>query len=625
MRRPSCRTLRYAPGERRAPVAEFRVFHSSPRNSPGSPGRFELNDDALKENAQRQQSPSPKSWRTVTLAPFRSRVFLMIWSASLVANFGTLIQAVGASWLMTSLAPSPDMVALVQTSSTLPIMLLSLLAGAVADIWDRRIIMLIAQSAMLVVSVVLAVVTYLGLITPWTLLTLTFLLGCGMALHGPAWQSSVGEQVPRADLPAAIALNTLSFNTARTVGPAIGGVVVAVSGPPAAFLLNALSYIALIVALAMWRRPKQPVFLPPESIGRAIGAGLRYARLSPSIRTVLVRAAVFGMLGSSIWALMPLIARDLIGGGAFTYGVLFGAFGLGAVVGALANAHLRLRYRNETVVRVASVAFGLATMAAAFSSWLVVTMGALFVGGAAWVLALSTFNITVQISSPRWVVGRAMAIYQMVAFGGLAVGSWLWGEIGEQHGLVASLVASGIVMGASASLGRKLPLTHADGVNLEPLREWQELQRQIDRVPEGYPVVVTIEYRVAPQDQDGFLDAMREVRRIRRRDGARRWTLVQDIDNPEIWIERFQSPTWTEHLRRRHRFTIADRDIVQRAYAFHRGPEGPKVRHLLERDPDQASGAGKAAATQLGERAAATDPNLPATSLSLDTSRERER
>src|SRR4051794_25200280 len=253
---------------------------------------------------------SPGSWRSSTLAPFRHGIFLAIWTASLVSNFGSLIQGVGASWLMTSIAPSADMVALGQAASSLPIMLFSLLAGATADVWDRRLVMLVAQVAMLLISAALSALAYFGLVTPWLLLGLTFLLGCGAALYGPAWQPSVGEQVPRHVLPAAIALNSLGFNIARTVGPAIGGIVVAAAGAQAAFLLNALSYIGLIIVLLTWKRPVTPDPLPPETVGAAMRAGLRYVRLSPAIRTVLVRSLAFGLCGSAVWALMPLIARD---------------------------------------------------------------------------------------------------------------------------------------------------------------------------------------------------------------------------------------------------------------------------------------------------------------------------
>jgi MFS family permease len=554
----------------------------------------------------------PQSWRdSPTLAPFHSRVFAMIWTASLVSNFGSLIQAVGASWMMTSIAPSADMVALVQASTTLPIMLLSLASGATADIWDRRLVMLIAQILMLCVSLALTITAYMGQITPWTLLALTFLLGCGTALYGPAWQSSVGEQVPRPDLPSAVALNSLSFNIARTAGPAIGGIIVANAGPPVAFLTNALSYVALIVVLMLWRRPKPAPFLPPENMFMAMGAGVRYARLSPEIRTVLLRGVVFGVLGSSIWALMPLIARDLIGGNAVTYGVLLGAFGSGAVLGALSSTSLRHRYSNEVIVRASTVGFGISSLVTAISSWHALSMLALMLGGASWVLALSTFNVTVQISSPRWVVGRTVAIYQMVTFGGLAIGSWLSGLVANGFGLKVCLIASGALMVVSAVLGRRLPLRQPEGLNLDPSRTFSsESRAQLDRLIDTGPVVVTVEYRIAVDDAEPFRLAMRELRRIRRRDGAKRWSLMQDMAAPEIWIERYHSPNWIEHLRRHHRFTVSDREIERKALDFHQGPEPPHVRHLIERRTGEP----------VGDLSATTDPHLPSGSVTLATS-----
>jgi MFS family permease len=544
-----------------------------------------------------------RTWRTSpTLAPFNSRIFAWIWTASLISSFGSLIQTVGASWLMTSLAPSANMVALVQASTTLPIMLLSLPAGATADIWDRRRVMLLAQIVLVLVSTALTVMAYLGQIGPWSLLAFTFLIGCGTALYAPAWQSSVGEQVPRSELSAAVSLNSLAFNLARTAGPAIGGVIVAASGAPAAFLVNSLSYVALIAVLVAWRRPQAKQVLPPERMRMAVGAGVRYARLSPGIRTVLVRGSVFGLLGSAVWALMPLIARDLIGGGALTYGVLFAAFGVGAVGGALVSAGMRVRYSNEGVAAASSVGFGVGAIVTGLSSWHALSMLALMLAGASWVLALSTFNVTVQTASPRWVVGRTIAIYQMVTFGGLALGSWAWGNVAHRFGLVAALVVSGALMCVSAVLGRKLPLPQPENLNLNPLLTWSaEHDAQVQRMPDTGPVVVTVEYRIAVADAEGFLLAMRELRRIRRRDGARRWTLMQDADDPERWVERYHSPNWVEHLRRHHRLTVADQEAERCVLAFHRGDSPPAVRHLLERHPD----------ARPGEPAAVMDPNLP--------------
>lgn len=553
-----------------------------------------------------------ESWREATLAPFRVRIFAAIWIATLVSTFGSLIQAVGASWLMTSIAPSADMVALVQTSTALPITLLSIVAGALSDIWDRRRLMLVAQTLLLTVSAVLAFVAWRGLVTPWMLLGFTFLIGCGGALYGPAWQSSVGEQVPRELVPQAVALNSLGFNIARTVGPAIGGAIVASFGPPAAFLLNAFTYFALIAVLVSWKRPETVRHLPPESLGTAVMSGLRYARLSPDLVTIFVRGFVFGVLGSSIWALMPLIARDLVQGGAVTYGVLLGAFGGGAVVGALTSAQLRVRYSNEAVVRLGTIAFGVGTCGAGLSSWLWVTMISLFLAGAAWVLVLSTFNTSVQVSSPRWVVGRSISIYQALTFGGLAIGSWLWGVAAHEFGLREVLIDSGLAMLASLLIGHWMRVPQSEVLDLDPSRRDPQVREpKVDIVAQSGPIVLNVEYRIAVEDQMGFLSAIREVARIRRRDGARGWTLQQDMDDPERWIERFHSPTWLAHLRRRLRHTMADQAAEEQLRALHRGSAPPKITRYLERPPGAMQARQKDLAEKLGERAMTTDPMAP--------------
>ena len=405
----------------------------------------------------------PDTARASPLTPFKYHIFLALWLASLCSNFGGLIQSVGASWLMTSLSPTADVVALVQASTVLPYMLFCLAAGAASDVLDRRALMLAAQILALVVSVLLTVFTYSGVMTPWLLLTFTFLVGCGNAIYGPAWQSSVGEVVPRAELPQAVALNSLGFNIARTVGPAIGGLIVAAFGSQAAFLVNSISYVGLIIVLFSWKRPVEQRQFPPESIPSAMMAGLRYVALSPSIQSVLVRAVVFGMAASSIWALMPLVARDLIQGGPSIYGLLLGAFGVGAVLSALSSTRLRAAFTTGQIVTIATLFFAAGSIIAAFSTSLPITMIGMVMCGGGWVLALSTFNISVQLSVPRWVVGRSVAIYQMMTFGGMALGSWLWGLTAHHFGLVFSLALAGGVLAASTLLARLWPMPSIAG------------------------------------------------------------------------------------------------------------------------------------------------------------------
>ena len=519
---------------------------------------------------------------TSPLAPFRHGIFRAVWFATLASNFGGLIQVVGASWMMTSIA-SADLVALVQASTTLPIMLFSLAAGAIADNYDRRHVMVVAQLFMLVVSVALTACTYLGLITPWLLLTFTFLIGCGTALNGPAWQSSVGEMVPRSDLPDAVTLNSMGFNIARSVGPAIGGFIVAVAGAAAAFAVNSVSYIALIIVLARWRPERAPRTLPPGTLRIAMGAGIRYVAMSPTIRNVLLRSFVFGSAASAIQPLLPLVARDLVRGGPVTFGLLLGAFGAGAVGSALVISRLRQALAVEALVRLGFVGFGLCAVATALSSSTPVTMAAMALGGACWVLALSTFNVTVQLSAPRWVVGRALALYQTAAFGGMALGGWIWGLLAEEVGAGDALLVSAAAHLVGIAIGLLLALPNLDETSLEPLRRWTEPKIALDIQPRSGPIVITIEYIIAREDEIEFLTVMAERRRIRRRDGARHWRLLRDLSTPELWIGRYDTPTWLDYVRHNQRITQADARIGERLRALHRGPELPRVHRSIER------------------------------------------
>lgn len=521
--------------------------------------------------------------RSSTLAPFRHGIFRAVWTASLASNFGGLIQSVGAAWLMTSITTSSDMVALVQASTALPIMLFSLACGAIADSFDRRKVMLVAQSFMLIVSVLLTIFAYKGLITPWLLLSFTFLIGCGTALNNPSWQASVGDMVPREDLPAAVALNSMGFNLTRSVGPAIGGIIVAAAGAAAAFAVNAASYIALLTVLARWKPNLPASKLPRETLGAAMGAGIRYVAMSPNIGKVLLRSSTFGFTSGSILALLPLVARDLVQGGPLTFGIMLGAFGLGAVGGALISGRLRQMLSSEVMVRCAFVGFAICALTAALSSYAWLTASGLLIGGACWVLALSHFNVTVQMSTPRWVVGRALSIYQMATFGGIALGSWIWGVVAETHGVEAALIASSLTMLAGGAIGFAVPLPQLTTKNLDPLNRWTEPLLSLDLKPRSGPIAIMIEYVIQEKDLPEFIELMAERGRIRRRDGARNWTLARDLENPDIWMESYHTPTWLEYVRHNTRATFADAAISERIRALHSGTERPRVRRLIER------------------------------------------
>ncbi len=521
--------------------------------------------------------------RSSTLAPFRHGIFRAVWTASLASNFGGLIQSVGAAWLMTSITTSSDMVALVQASTALPIMLFSLASGAIADSFDRRKVMLVAQGFMLVISILLTIFAYKGLITPWMLLSFTFLIGCGTALNNPSWQASVGDMVPREDLPAAVALNSMGFNLTRSVGPAIGGIIVAAAGAAAAFAVNAASYVALLTVLARWKSDLSPSRLPRETLGAAMGAGIRYMAMSPNIGKVLLRSSVFGFTSGSILALLPLVARDLVSGGPLTYGIMLGAFGLGAVGGALISGRLRQMLSSEVMVRCAFLGFSICSLTAALSPYAWLTATGLLIGGACWVLALSHFNVTVQMSTPRWVVGRALSIYQTATFGGIALGSWVWGVVAETHGVEAALIAAAISMLAGGAIGFAVPLPQLTTMNLDPLNRWTEPLLSLDLKPRSGPIAIMIEYVIGEKDLPEFIELMAERGRIRRRDGARNWTLARDLENPDIWIESYHTPTWLEYVRHNTRATYADAAISERIRALHSGAERPRVRRMIER------------------------------------------
>lgn len=516
------------------------------------------------------------------VAPLRFRTYRRVRLASLLANFGILMQSVGAAWAMTQMTSSADQVALVQTALMLPIMLIAMPAGAVADMHDRRIVALAALSIELCGAVGLTIVQWSGLTTPTLLLLLCFLMGSGMALRAPAWQSSVSEQVPPATLPAAVALNGISYNIARSFGPAIGGIVVAAAGAVAAFALNALFYLPLLVALFLWKRVAEPSRLPREQLSRAVVSGVRYITNSPSIKVVLTRTLLTGVIGGSISALMPLIARDLLRGGAQTYGVILGAFGLGAVVGALFVGEVRKRMSGEAAVRACALSMGSAIAAAAMSDNLIMTAAALLLAGAAWTMGLTLFNIGVQLSAPRWVAGRSLAAYQAAISGGIAIGSWGWGRLTDSAGVEVALLASSTLMLLSPLLGLwlRMPPIRAIDQDAELLADPEV---RLALTARSGPLVVEIEYRVSQENAGAFHKVMQDVQLLRQRNGAYGWSIARDIADPELWTERYHCPTWLDYLRQRNRSTQSERALDRRAAAFHVGPDPVRVRRMLER------------------------------------------
>ncbi len=516
-------------------------------------------------------------------APLRHAVFRRIWLASLVSNLGILIQGVGAAWAMTQMTTSADKVALVQTALMLPIMLIAMPAGAIADMHDRRVVAMVSLAIAFVGATALTVMFWLGLVTPNILLALCFVVGSGMALFGPAWQASVSEQVPAETLPAAVALNGISYNIARSFGPAVGGIVVATAGAVAAFAVNAVLYLPLMVVLFLWNRTHEPSRLPRERLNRAIVSGVRYIANSPSIRIVLIRTLVTGVIGGSISALMPLVARDLLHGGAQTYGVMLGAFGMGAVFGALNISEVRRRMSGEAAVRACTISLAGAIAAVALSNSAILTAIALVLAGAVWMLAVALFNIGVQLSAPRWVAGRSLAAFQASIAGGIAMGSWGWGHLTDIAGVEIALLASAGLMLLSPLLGIWLRMPPVGARNEPPAEALADPEVRLSLTGRSGPLVVEIEYRVAQDSARAFHNVMQEVQLSRQRNGAYGWSIARDIADPELWTERYHCPTWLDYLRQRSRATQSERALHQSAIDFHLGPDPIRVRRMLER------------------------------------------
>jgi Arabinose efflux permease len=517
------------------------------------------------------------------LALLSNPTFRMLWTGNLVSNLGGLIQTVGAAWMMTTIATSNLQVALVQASNTLPIMLFALAAGALADAYDRRRIMLFAQGFMFVVSLALTLAAWFDMLTPWTLLMFTFLIGCGTALNIPSWQSSMGDIVSKPDLPSAVLLNSMGFNMTRSVGPAIGGVIVSFAGAAFAFAANTASYFLLIFALWRWKGQGTVNALPREPFGQAIAAGIRYVAMSPNLLNVLGRGFLFGIAAVSVLALLPLVARNLLQGTSIVFGLLLGCYGVGAIVGALVSVQLRTRFNNEVIVRASFAAFGVVVLILGYSRSIVLDCVALFAAGAGWVLALSLFNVTIQLSTPRWVVGRAMAIYQSVTFGGMALGSWLWGVIAESHGADEALILSALLLAVGGLVGLRMPVPEFGTIDFDPADSFSEPQLRLELKTRSGPIMVMVDYEIDQKDVPAFLAAMADRRRIRIRDGARQWALLRDLENPDIWTETYHVATWIEYVRHNQRRTKGDAEVTERLRKLHKGTSPIRVHRMIER------------------------------------------
>ena len=508
----------------------------------------------------------------------RHPVFRGFWIAVLASQIGTWMQNAGAAWLMASLAASPALVALMQTATSLPTFLFGLPAGALADVVDRRKLLLLTQSWMLGAALVLAVVTIAGVVTPALLLVLTFAIGIGVALTGPAWQATSPHLVPPEELPSAVALNGVAVNVGRAVGPAAGGLLLAAAGAGAVFLANAASFVGMLVAVGRWKPTTRERTLPAERLPGAVRAGLRYLRHSPPLRAVLVRTGLFVCGASALFALLPLVAKNELGLGSAGFGLLLAVLGVGAIGGAAVLPRLRARLAIDPLVVSSTVVFAGALVALALGESPWVAFPAMLLAGVAWISLMASVNVAAQTSTPRWVRARALGSYLLVFQGGLALGSVVWGVVAALTSVPTALLAAAAFLGAGLVAVPRFRLRRPREHDLTPY-QWPE--PLVDGEPEhdSGPVLVTVEYRVDPDRAAEFVEVMRELGRTRRRDGAYRWGVYRDVADPERFVETFLVESWLEHLRQHERVTQADRlleDDVQKLLR-----DGPEVNHFV--------------------------------------------
>jgi MFS family permease len=499
--------------------------------------------------------------------------------ANLVSDIGAFMQAVGAAWLMVSLGAGPLNVALIQTATSLPFFLLVLPAGALGDIADRRRLILTTESWMLAAAVVLAVVTFLGLMTPWLLLALTFVLSAGDACEAPAWRALLPELVEPQDLAAGSALNGIEFNLARAVGPALAGLLIAWAGVGTTFLMNALSFLGVIVVIARWKRPPRRSAAPAETLGGATVAALRFVRHSPANRTLLVWSGTVMFFASALMALLPTVAKK-VHGTPLAYGFLLAFFGSGAVLGALVLPRLRARLSPTNLLTAALVALSAVFFAIATLPRFWILCGLMALGGAAWMIFISMLNTMVQQSAPSWVRARVLAVFLLVFQGSVALGSFVWGLAADRRGIALAFAMAGAGAAISILLRFFAPLPRVD-VDMSPWVHWDAplTVAAMDPGPDDGPVLVTLEYHVDPQRTAVFLEAVHRLGRLRRRDGASRWGIFRDTQAPDRYVESFVVNSWAEHLRQHERSVRADRPVEEAVTRSAR--EKPIVRHLL--------------------------------------------
>ena len=543
-----------------------------------------MNDASSPAAEAAAPAPPASAWAPLGLPNFRA-----LWLANVVSDVGGAMHVVGAGVLMTTMSPSPLVVSLVQAATMLPMFLLVLPAGVLGDVLDRRKLLIFAQLWALASALLLGVSTLAGWMSPALLLVLTFMLSIGAALATPPFQSIVAELVPRPMLPSAVSLNSMGVNIARAAGPALGGLLISLAGVPWVFLFNAASFLFVVFVLWRWKRTPRTNPLPPEQFLGAIRNGWRYARRNPQLQSVLVRAVSFFAFASALWALLPLVGRMKLAGNPNGYALLLSCMGVGAVLAALTLPRLRTRVSPTAVTLLAALLYAGAVALAALTQRFEIAALAMVLAGWAWLASLSTLNTAAQLVIAEWVKGRGLAMYQIAFFGSQALGSMAWGQLAQMTSITTALLLSsaGLVLGCATAL--RYRLAGQDEMKLQPSLHWPEPRVLLEDTDGRGVILTTVEYQVDAADVPAFVAAMNPVEQMRRRNGSFGWGLYEDMEQPGRFVEHFLSESWMEHLRLHQRTTESGRSVQEKAPAYHRGPETPRVAHWAAPGPQGAA------------------------------------
>ena len=527
--------------------------------------------------------------QSTALSPFKHRTFAILWLASLVSTIGSWIHAVGAGWMMTSLSDSPFMVSLVQSITTLPIFLFALPAGALGDIYNRRQLLLITIVCMLLAAVTFAVMSWFEWVSAFSLLLFTFLLGVGAAFSAPAWQAVIPNMVPKSELPQAVALGGISINLSRAIGPAFAGVLITSYGIASPFVANVCCIVFIVLVLKWWQyQPtQQNETVPKERFFSAMKAGVNYASHSAPLKATMWHVLGFMFFANAYWGLLPIIAKDLLGGDAAYYGFLMALTGFGAVMGALFLPTLKKQFNANQLVALGSLGTCLVTGYFSLAGSKLMALMASFLFGMSWILVLASVNVSAQQALPDWIKARGLALFMMVFYGSMSVGSAVWGLVADATSIQTSVLIAALGGMVFILLSHRAKLQQGADLDLTPSQHWPAPRVNSVVSHDVGPIIIQVAYLIKEEDRSRFLGAIHQMQPARKRQGAYNWGVYEDVAQPGRFIEHFMENSWADHLRHHERVSGEDQAVQETVYGFHRGDDRPDVMHFIAQHHSQ--------------------------------------